>query len=107
VANGSDKWSWKKAGIGWVRGFAGANTGEASQDRPEDHLTSLTAVIGYRFTFRRGASSKPSNRQKAKPTALWPWLSTYCRWISRSVQCRRTPSIIDATSDDEHRLNWE
>lgn len=28
------------------------------------------------IAFRRGASSNPSNRQRANPTALWPWLST-------------------------------
>src|SRR3546814_10447792 len=53
--------------------------------------------------FSRGASSNPRSRQNAKPTALWPWLSTYWRWISMSVQWRSTPSIMEATSEEEHR----
>ena len=39
--------------------------------------------------------------------ALWPWESTYWRWISMSVQWRSTPSIIAATSEDEQRLSCE
>src|SRR3546814_18660630 len=54
--------------------------------------------------FSRGESSNPRSRQNAKTTALWPWLSTYWRWISQSVQWRSTPSIMEATSEEATRL---
>jgi hypothetical protein len=40
-------------------------------------------------------------------TSDWPWLSTYCRSTSISVSWRSTPSIIAATSEEEHRRSRE
>ncbi len=40
-------------------------------------------------------------------TALWPWLSTYWRSTAMAVSWWSTPSIIAATSDEEHRFSWE
>lgn len=59
------------------------------------------------MAFSRGRILKPRNLQKAKATSLWPQLSVYCLCTSMSVQCRRTPSIMDATSEQEYRLNCE
>ena len=59
------------------------------------------------IAFSRGRSWKPSSRQKANATVLWPWESTYCRSTSISVQWWITPSIMDATSDEEGDLSWE
>jgi hypothetical protein len=39
--------------------------------------------------------------------ALAAAVSTYCRSISISVQWRSTPSIIEATSDDDGDFNCE
>ena len=57
--------------------------------------------------FIRGKSWKPSKRQNAKATSLWPWLSTYWRSTAISVQWRITPSIIDATSEEEGLFSCE
>lgn len=57
--------------------------------------------------FSRGISLKSSMWAKAKPTMDAPWVSVYCRSRSMSVQCRRTPSIIEVTSEAEQDLSWE
>jgi hypothetical protein len=51
--------------------------------------------------FSLGISLKSSMWAKAKPTMDAPCVSVYCRSTSMSVQCRSTPSIIDATSEAE------
>ena len=43
----------------------------------------------------------------AKATMLWPWESTYCRSTSSSVQWRRTPWIMLATSDEDGDFSCE
>jgi hypothetical protein len=69
------------------------------------------AAARYSFAepmfFSLGMSLKSSIRAKAKPTMDVPWVSVYCRSTSMSVQCRRTPSIIEATSEAEQDLSWE
>ncbi len=57
--------------------------------------------------FSLGISLKSSIWAKAKPTMDAPWVSVYCRSTSTSVQCRNTPSIIEATSEAEVDFSWE
>lgn len=56
--------------------------------------------------FSLGISLKSSMCAKANPTTEAPWVSVYCRSTSMLVQCRRTPSIIEATSEAEQDLIW-
>ena len=55
----------------------------------------------------RGRSWKPSSFVNAKATVFCPWLSTYCRSTSNSVQWRSTPWIMLATSDEEGDFSCE
>src|SRR5947209_1206343 len=67
----------------------------------------LHTCVKHHMSRSRGISSKPKSRQNPKATSFWPCVSTNCFSIFISVQCRSTPLIIAATSEEEQVLSWE
>ena len=75
----------------------GQDRHEVRQLRPQGGVREVEALARNRLQARRELETEQPARL-AKATSLWPWLLTYWRWISTSVQWRRTPSIIAAAS---------